>query len=114
LRGFLTFVAVGLAGICVYALPSLVELALVKGNLNPWISCVILGDLFGSVILFLLGFRKLAVAIYVLSSVAEGLALWMRLIPVTQLIWFTNLAPAIAVGVILVQAALRDLVVDES
>jgi hypothetical protein len=103
-----------LAGICVYALPSLLELALVRGNLSPWICCVVLGDLFGSAILFLLGFRKLAVAIYILSSVVEGAVLSMGRIAPVHLVWFTNLAPAIAVGVILVQAALRDLVVDES
>ena len=64
--------------------------------------------------LFLLGFRKLAVAVYVVSSAIEGLVLSTRALPVTHLVWLTNLVPAVAVGIILVQAALRDLVVDES
>jgi hypothetical protein len=114
MRGFLALIAIAVTGLGLYALPSLLELALVHGQLNPWISCVVLGDLFGCAILFLLGFRKMAVAIYVVSTSFEGMALWLRLLPPQRLVWVTNLIPAIVLGVILLKAALRNLVLEEN
>jgi len=113
MRGFLALVAIAVTGLGLYALPSLLELALVHGRLSPWISCVVLGDLFGCAILFLLGFRKMAVAVYVTSSSLEALALWLRVLPPQRLVWLTNLIPAVVLGAILLKAALRNLVLEE-
>jgi hypothetical protein len=113
MRGILALFAIVVTGLGLYALPSLVELALVRGNMNPWVVCVALGDLFGCAILFLLGFRKLAVGIYVVSTATEAAILSLGLLPPYRLVWVTNLIPAVVLGTILLKAALRTLVLEE-
>lgn len=114
MRALLALTAIGVSGICLYALPGIVELALLHARLNPWISCVVLGDLLGCSALFLLGFRKMAAAIYVSSSLLESSLLYLGIVPAQSLIWITNLVPALALGLIFVKAALRNLVLEES
>ncbi len=91
----------------------MLELALINAHLNPWISCVALGDLFGCWVLFLLGFRKMAFTIYLSSSVLEGVMLLGGILPVQRLIWVTNLIPAVVLAGIFAKAALRNLVLEE-
>jgi hypothetical protein len=113
MRGFLTLTAIALSGLCVYALPGLAEWALLEERLSPWIACVALGDLAGCVILFILGFRKTALAIYLSAGAIEGVMLSMHTVSPLRLVWFTNLIPALVVAAILVKAALRNLVLEE-
>ncbi len=113
MRGLLVTAALAITGIGLYAVPSLLEVALMRGSLTPWISCVLLGDLFGCAILFLLGFRKLAIGVYAVSTALEGVALVLHVLPPQRLVWFTNVIPALVLGVILVKAALRNLVHEE-
>ncbi len=113
MRTLSAFLAITVICTGIYMVPSLAESALVHWRLNPWISCVALGDLAGCGILFVLGFRKMAVATYFVSSALEAGLLAARILPAGQLVWVANLIPALVLGFILVQAALRNLVEEE-
>jgi RimJ/RimL family protein N-acetyltransferase len=76
-----------------YALPTIAELSL-RRYLTPWTD-ILLGDLFGCSVLFVLGFRRTAVGVYVLASLAESYLFLRGGISGTQLIWITDLAPAL-------------------
>ena len=97
----------------VYAMPTLAEIALMHFRVNPWMACVLLGDLPGSVVLYKLGFRKAAIVVYLSATVGEALMLGFQLIPAATLVWITNAIPAAIVSVVVVKAALRYLVVAE-
>jgi hypothetical protein len=114
MRPLLVSIAVFTAGIGVYALPSLAELALVHRHLNPWLCCVALGDMLGCCILFLLGFRRMAVGIYIVASTLEAALLMSHALPPGKVVWISNLFPALALAAILIQAALRNLVLEEN
>jgi hypothetical protein len=113
MRALLAVIAMLLAGVFVYVVPGLTELALIRQHLSPWFSCVLLGDTAGCVTLYLLGRRVTAVALYVISSMLEALLLSFHLMSPVRLVWFSNAIPAIAVGVILIKAGLRNMVVEE-
>jgi hypothetical protein len=89
------------------------ELTLLRFTLNPWICCVVLGDVLGCLLLFVLGLRKLAIGIYVVSSFIEAIVLVSHRIPVRELVWLTNLAPAIVLGIVLMTAGLRTMIAED-
>ncbi|HZL56881.1 MAG TPA: hypothetical protein VFC21_07360 [Bryobacteraceae bacterium] len=113
MRGVTIIFAGLLVAAGVYAVPNLMELTLLNSRMNPWITCVFLGDIFGCGILFLLGFRKAALLIYAISTVTEGLLLRTHHVAPQSLVWFTNLAPAVVVGAVVMKAGLRALVAEE-
>jgi len=85
--------------ILLYGMPGLAELALARHF--PWISCVLLSDLAGSAFLFLLGFKRLAVTIYLITSATEAVLLGTREVSAHSLVWLTNLLPALLAAGIL-------------
>lgn len=113
MRGVYIVVASLLAAAGVYAIPNLMELSLLSSRITPWLSCVFFADLIGCGILFLLGFRRLALAIYAGASSAEAVLLLTHRIPLHWLVWVTNAIPAIVVGAILLKAGLRTLILED-
>jgi len=113
MRGIYVLVASLLATAVVYAIPNLMELSLLSSRINPWLSCVLFADLVGCGILFLLGFRRLALAIYTGASLLEAFLLMTHKVPLHFLVWITNAIPAVVVGAILLNAGLRTLILDE-
>ena len=102
------FVALG-----IYAIPNLMELTLLNSRLSPWVSCVVVGDTLGCAILYLLGFRRVALGIYLATTAFEGSLMFTHWVPPQRLVWLTNLVPAVSVGMVLMKAGLRTLVRDE-
>jgi hypothetical protein len=114
MRAFLVLSAALVTVFGVYALPAGAELFLLRFHVNPWFVCVLFGDLFGCLILFLLGLRALAFGVYATSALVESLSL-MWGIPPNRLIWMTNVLPAMTAGIVIVRIALRSLIqIDES
>lgn len=85
--------------ILLYGMPGLAELALARHF--SWISCVLLSDLAGSAFLFLLGFKRLAVTIYLITSATEAVLLGTREVSAHSPVWLTNLLPALLAAGIL-------------
>jgi len=113
MRGVYVVVASLLAGAGDYAIPNLMELSLLSSRINPWLSCVLFADLVGCGILFLLGFRRLALTIYAGASFLEAFLLMTHKVPLHLLVWITNAIPAVVVGVILLKAGLRTLILED-
>ena len=113
MRGFCVVVASLVAAAGVYAIPNLMELSLLSSRINPWLSCVLFADVAGCGILFLLGFRRLALTIYIASSLIEACLLMTHKVPLHFLVWITNAIPAVVVGGILLKAGLRTLVAED-
>jgi hypothetical protein len=91
-----TALAVALA---LYAIPLLLELALLRTHVSVWLTCVILADLPGAIVVYALGFRKIAIGTYTAATLLEAALLFHGLMPY-QIIWLTNIAPTLAAGVI--------------
>jgi hypothetical protein len=108
-----SLIAILIVGIFVYLLPGLAEWTLIGNHLSPWFSCVIFGDLVGCAILFLRGYRRSAMAIYILCSVAETVLLTRGTLSPEQLVWVTNLIPAVVVAVTVVKTGKRNLQTEE-
>ena len=89
-----------LAVAVLYAVPGIVEFAIVR-HLGPWVSCVVLGNLFGCAILFHWGLRRTAIGIYVAAGSLEACLLETHAVSPTSLIWLTNLIPAMIVAVLI-------------
>jgi len=113
MRGVFVLLAILLAGLFVYIVPGLTEIALIRQHLSPWLSCVVLGDTAGCVTLYLLGRKFTAIALYVASTALEAVLLSFHVLSPFNLVWFTNSIPAIAVFTILMKAGLRNMVIDE-
>jgi hypothetical protein len=113
MRGVLNLIAITLSGIFAYALPGLAQSALIGKNLSPWFCCVVLGDLVGCAIIFAMGYRRIAPAIYLLCTVIEAIVFSRHVLAPEQLVWTTNAIPAVIVAAILIKAGMRNLRMEE-
>jgi len=96
-----------------YVVPSSLEVVLLHFRMNPWVVCILLGDLPGCAVLFALGHRRTALALYALCGIVEGLLLAFGVLPAARLVWVTNLVPSGVAGVVMANVGLRSLVVSE-
>jgi hypothetical protein len=78
-----------------YLFPVLTEYALLRLHFSAFLCCVVLSDLPGVTVLYAMGFKRSAIAIYAAAAVLETLLFVNGMIP-TRLIWLTNLGPAFA------------------
>lgn len=83
----------------VYGLPKIAEVELFRHSHSAW-SDVVVGDLLGCALIFLTGFRKTAVAVYVLATGAEGGLLFLRVLQPRTIVWMTDLAPTLVLSAI--------------
>lgn len=113
MRAFLTLSASLVTAAAVYAIPVIFEIALFHLGLNPWLICVLFADVPGSILLFALGFRRLALTVYLATTALEALLLCFGLVPAESLVWITNIVPAAISAIIMFKAALRWLVIGE-
>lgn len=84
-----------------YALPTLLE-GLTIPYLGIWVSCSLIGDVAGSIGLYLLGLKREAIFVYLLSKVTEVSLLAAHILSAKALFWVTDLFPAIVCMDILV------------
>jgi hypothetical protein len=107
---------IGLAALiaaAVYGVPSAIEVGLLRIGAGPWLACVLLGDVIGCAVLYILGLRRLAIALYVVCSGIEAATLLSHHVPANTLVWLTNLLPAAAVAVVTLRVGLRALLLTE-
>jgi hypothetical protein len=78
----------------VYAAPTSLEVLLI-GRVKPVIACGLVGDITGYLVLFFLGYRRIAPAVYFLSKAIEMALLQGQVISVDTLLWVTDLLPAV-------------------
>ncbi len=98
--------------IAVYLAPTVLELQLLNHHASPWLACVLVGDVIGSVVLFALGFRREAVAVYLLATLIEGTLLFAGVSP-QMVAWFSNAMPAAVLLTLMSRAALHSLVLND-
>ena len=79
-----------------YAVPVGIE-ALLLRHTSPW-TCILLGDMAGCGVLFLLGHRIFSTMLYLIATGFEAYLLAVHSISSESLIWITNLLPALAVA----------------
>ena len=108
-----SLIAILIVGIFVYLLPGLAEWSLIHTHLSSWVCCVILGNAVGCSILFIRGYRRTAMAIYLTCSVMETVMLAGRMVTPLQLVWVTNLIPAAVVAVTVIRAGNNNLLAEE-
>jgi len=97
-----------LIALTIYALPTAIELALLRASFSP-MGCMFIGDLLGCGVLFFLGFRKTALGIYVTATALEASCLRFHVLPSRSVILATNVAPAVALcGIFAYLVALDD------
>ena len=77
----------------VYVAPTSLEVLLI-GHLKPVIACGLIGDTTGYLVLFFLGYRRIAPAVYLFSKAMEIALLGVQVISVDTLLWVTDLLPA--------------------
>jgi hypothetical protein len=95
LKGTMIFAACVVA---LYVLPNLVENYLM-GHLNPWVGCVIWGDAVGCFVLYrVFGMRQLAVLLYLAMAEINAVLLATHAVSLNQLMWITDLVPALTAG----------------
>ena len=82
-----------------YAVPVIVQFELMR-FFGSWVTCVLLADLCGSVVLFMLGRKQLALATYAISSAVEATLLASGRITPQHLLLLTNVLPALACTVV--------------
>ena len=92
-----TGVASAIAALVLYLGPNYLEMILVR-KWGPWIACVVLGDLCGCVILFILGHRRCSIFLYLTATAAEAVLFSNHFLSTKFLLWATNLAPAALCG----------------
>jgi hypothetical protein len=106
------FTVICLAAGCLYVAPTILEWALVARHVDPWLICVLLGDLAGCAFLFWLRLRLAACGLYVATGVFKTIMLRTLLVPPLALIWFTDLIPALCGIYVLSMVLLRGSVAD--
>ncbi len=83
-----------------YVLPKLIENFLI-GHFNPWLGCVLWGDLIGCFVLYrFFGMRLLAVLLYLSLAEIDAILLATHIVSPAQLAWVTDLVPTMAVGAV--------------
>jgi hypothetical protein len=100
---FLTVAAV------LYLIPTGIEYFMAERHISVWLSAVILGDLVGCGILYLLGFRRLAVKIYAVSIPVKAV-LVLVMGEKSPVLWLTDVIPALVAATIVSRAVVRMLV----
>lgn len=101
MRAWVVVLGIALIALTIYAVPTGIELALLRANFSPAL-CTLIGDLVGCVVLFLLGFRKTAIGIYVAATALELGCLIFRALPPRSVIFATNVAPTLTLCAVFV------------
>ena len=83
-----------------YVIPNVLQYGLMS-LVNPFVACVLLSDLAGLVFLFLLGYKRLALAIYLIGEPLEAYLYYHQVLPPETLNWLTNLVPALCAAALL-------------
>ena len=86
--------------VTVYAIPFLIEWMLLKSDFNPWLVCVFLADFPGALLLYGMGYRKTAMVTYTATTLLEAALLSNGIMP-RQVMMLDNVAPAIALGIVI-------------
>jgi hypothetical protein len=77
-----------------YVAPTCLE-ALLINHLNPSLAVAAVGDVSSYLVLYFLGFRRTAAAVYLLSKFIEITLLKSQMITMSGLIWVSDLLPTI-------------------
>jgi hypothetical protein len=77
-----------------YVAPTCLE-ALLINHLNPSLAVAAVGDVSSYLVLYFLGFRRTAAAVYLLSKFMEITLLKSQMITMSGLIWVSDLLPTI-------------------
>ena len=85
--------------LALYALPVFAEYLLLRLHVSAFLCCVILSDLPGAAVLYAMGFRRSAIAVWGGAAIVEEM-LFLYGMPPTRLIWLTNIAPALGAAAI--------------
>jgi hypothetical protein len=90
----MAFFAVGL--FILYAVPTSLEAVLIVliRHFKPSVTCGLVGDSTGYLVLFWLGYKRIASAVYLLSKAIEIALLVGHVISADTLLWVTDLLPA--------------------
>ena len=103
----LAWIVIGLSTFLIaYAIPLAVERVLLQTALSPWLVCVFWADFPGAALLYRLGLRKTAVAIYVGMTLFEA-ALLSQGMTANELMMLTNIGPAVALGTVIAERSTR-------
>jgi hypothetical protein len=113
MRALRMLVAALLAAALVYGIPVVIEMELMRRHVSPWFACVLFADLPGCALIFGLGLRWTALAVYLATAVFEAAALIAGVAPEQRLVFATNVAPAVVLAVVLVRVGLRSAVLHE-
>jgi hypothetical protein len=84
----------------VYGLPKIAEFELLRHMVSPTIF-VLTGDLLGSALIFMLGFRKTAVAVYISATAVEAALLFFHVLEPKWVMLAEDAAPTLTLLLIM-------------
>ena len=95
------------AAFFIYAVPTSLEF-LAARYFNPWLACILLGDLIGCIwLVSVFKMPKTGVLLYVLLATLKTCLCVAQLIPSTTLFWITDLIPAVVIVSMIARASKR-------
>ena len=103
----LTFLLIALAVFvsAAYTAPVFFELALLRFHVTPWL-CIVFADLPGCLLLGSLGFPRTAVGVYLGATVLETKLLSSQVLPVSTVVWVSNILPTLIIAALIVRMVL--------